>query len=260
MDELILSASQVRVLCQALTSSTACTRLYLSRRSLKDEDGAAIGQVLLLNKSIRSMALERNRFGPKTMESFARGIANNRWMESLSFESSDITSGGQGIEEFTLFISATAGNTSLRHLNLAKCGLDERCGALILDCVRRNATLTQVVLSGNHIDKRTLGQIEERMVENREAIHSLLSSELAATREMAYSEVRAREYRAQLEDRRAMIEIEEKAKIDRARRRVDLWGIEHARATREKEALITKLAAEFAQREAAAVKVVKVKM
>eukprot|EP01063_Lacrimia_lanifica_P022643 TRINITY_DN3017_c0_g1_i1.p1 TRINITY_DN3017_c0_g1~~TRINITY_DN3017_c0_g1_i1.p1 ORF type:complete len:440 (+),score=205.66 TRINITY_DN3017_c0_g1_i1:131-1450(+) len=130
-------------LCDALASNTWLHEIDLSYNELGPASGKALGQMLAANMDLRSVKLEWNQLrGPGCFSVINDGLMDNN---------------------------------TIRTVNLAWNGAEEKAGDAFGQCLSKNGSLEEVDLSHNRIGERGATKIAEGLAQNQSLKRLILS-------------------------------------------------------------------------------------
>jgi hypothetical protein len=188
-------------LCDALVSNTIIIELNISSHPIPIEMATVFSEMLAANDSLISLSLGNSSLGDPAFSILCRGIASNRSLRELHFDSKGITHascqhlataiaahgniqllslshnpliGTAGIQHLLPYIStiSTGGGSSINTLYLENCGLSADISQDLLESCMRSGSLKCLKLSDNKDLFLVLKQGEEQHEEERLVIDS----------------------------------------------------------------------------------------
>ena len=105
-----LGTVRCRILVNNLVPNTSLSCLTMTRKLTDDEIGIDLARMLMLNKTLRKLELEGNRFGPRTAREFGALLKVTKTLSFLDFENNMLTNDGDDITGLLTFIDALKTN------------------------------------------------------------------------------------------------------------------------------------------------------
>jgi hypothetical protein len=123
-----LGTVRAKMLLNNIAANTSLMCLAMTRKLSDDEIGVDMARMLMVNKSIRKLELEGNKFGPKTAREFGYLLQINKNLKFIDFENNMLTNNGDDPSGLFSFIEALKTNKTLLSLNMANNCLDDAIG------------------------------------------------------------------------------------------------------------------------------------
>ena len=141
LENCVLGSPEATLLSNAVASNSSLVTLYVRSASFTDTQITVLGEGLACNKGLLSFTGLFFGGGEAGAEAFARAMARNNKIESLSFEGASLQTGGA-----TAFADLLRTNRSLRLLSLNYCRIGLDGCRLIVDAIEDNTTLEELHL------------------------------------------------------------------------------------------------------------------
>jgi Ran GTPase-activating protein (RanGAP) involved in mRNA processing and transport len=167
-----LTAADVGPLVELLRREGPLRHLYLSVNRLGDEGVASLAPGLRDNRTLRTLSLASNGIGPGGARTLAAVLAGHPTLEDLDVGHAASTAvlgerpNAVGDKGGTALAGLLLDNPALRKLDLKGAGVGERGAAALVDALRANRTLTDLVL-GKGLSPQTRQAVQELVARNR---------------------------------------------------------------------------------------------
>lgn len=125
MSAIELGSVRCRLFIQNLAFNNSLLQLDMTRKDITDQDGIDIGKMLKTNKKLRTLVLEGNKLGPKSMIQIGEALNRNITLLNLHLGSNNLSSEGQEPDGFCKFCDCLPNNYHLLSLNISNNNLDE---------------------------------------------------------------------------------------------------------------------------------------
>lgn len=109
---------------------------------------ALLADALIMNRTLASLNLEKNRIGSAGAEFLSVALSANESLRSLSLDGNDIGDGGAVAISTAL---SSEGGSRLRSLSLSNSGIGERGAAALGEALRGNLWLQRLVMAKQEI-------------------------------------------------------------------------------------------------------------
>ena len=156
-------------LCQALITNTTLVELNLfnCKLTITEENGQALTHMLKTNKTLNIFGFSCNSINGRVLRYLSEGISSSSAISKLDLSFNPIQDGEDGLSHLC---QALTTNTSLVELNLSNCSLHKACGPALRHMLDTNKTLTALSLSWNgRVSDHDVADIAEGLGSN----HSL---------------------------------------------------------------------------------------
>jgi len=157
LKELYLQSNNIgndgaEAISRALKSNSSLSKLNLERNPISTEGGNAIAEALKVNKGLTWLSMKSNGIRAKGFSNIIEAMIDNKTLEHLDLEDNE----ADCLESFNLMLVA---NKKLRYVNLENTKLRSLGNDPLLNGLRVNNSLEELLMGFNCIESRTLNFI-----------------------------------------------------------------------------------------------------
>lgn len=157
-----------RILAKALEDNISLKELHIVRKAVADDEGVEIVKGLLKNHSIEKLELQGNNLGKNTAVVIGELLEINDSLRYLDLEGNELFDAD--LKDNVGIVAIAEGimkNQCLIALNMSNCNLDNNCGILLANAMKRNSTVIDFDYRGNVFSLETIKDINESLKRNK---------------------------------------------------------------------------------------------